>query len=146
VNLAGTACTLYPASTQGAVMPRPFNFSSVIATFNTALLQELGMAGLDARMPVPGLPDLPVVVKLQILKADPGSRLMRYLFTWFAGAAVFEVAGAVGDANAPFAQVRAGGTRRASWYGGNSDAMLADAARMAGQRAGKQIVAILGAR
>jgi hypothetical protein len=127
-------------------MPRPFNLGLVTQGFHDGIVGELQRAGMFVAMPQAATPDYPIVIRVQAVKADPGSRLMRYLFTWFAGAAQFEAEGAIGDASAPFAQLHAAGTRRAGIGGGDSDNLLADAARMAGQRIGKQIVDILTVR
>ena len=146
MDLAGKMCTLYPFSTQGAVLTQKIDMGPIAGTFHGALVAELTKAGLDVRMPVAGTPDQPIVVRGQFVRADGGSRIMRYFFTFFAGAAVFEAEGAVGDAGAPFAQLHAASKRRAGFGGGDSAALLNDAARLAGQEIGKQVVTTLAAR
>ncbi len=146
MDFRGKLCTLYPISWQGAaVAPKQVDFNAVAQTFQGILVGELGRAGLDLRMPVAGTPDGELVIHGQIVRADPGSRLMRWLFTWFAGAAVFEVEGQVGDASAPFGGFHAKGTRRAGIGGGDSQQLLNDAAKLAAQESARQILAALAA-
>lgn len=147
MDYRGQVCTLYPVSWQGAVvLPTKFDVRPVADRYQGALAAELAKWGLDPRMPVPGMPDQGIVISAQIVRADPGSRLMRWLFSMFAGAAAFEVEGQVGDAAAPFGQFHAEGKRRWAYAGGNSEALLTDAAGQAGQQAATQILAILTAR
>ncbi|HEY5486517.1 MAG TPA: DUF4410 domain-containing protein [Candidatus Limnocylindrales bacterium] len=147
MDIRGRLCTLYPVSWQGAVvLPTKFDVRPVADCFQGALAAELAKWGLDPRMPVPGMPDQGLVITAQIVRADPGSRLMRWLFSMFAGAAAFEIEGQVGDAATPFGQFHAEGKRRWAYAGGNSQALLTDAAGQAGQHAATQILAILAAR
>jgi hypothetical protein len=60
-----------------------------------------------------------------------------------AGYAEFEVEFQVGTAAAPFAGFVAKGTRRMSALGGNSQMMLNDAARLAGEDSARRIVQAL---
>jgi hypothetical protein len=147
LDVRGMSCTLYPISWQGAaVAVKQVDFDAVAQTFQATLVAELARAGLDLRMPVPGMPDQPLVIRGQVVRADPGSRLMRYLFTWLAGAAVFEAEGQVGDAAVLYGGFHAKGTRRAGFGGGDSQAMLVDAAKLAGQDSARQILATLAMR
>jgi hypothetical protein len=147
VDIRGKLCTLYPISWQGAaVAPKQVDFNAVTQTFQSILVGALGRAGLDLRMPVAGTPDQEIVIRGQIVRADPGSRLMRWLFTWFAGAAVFEVEGQIGAAAGPFGGFNAKGTRRAGVGGGDSQQLLNDAAKLAAQESARQILAVLAAR
>ena len=147
MDVRGKLCTLYPISWQGAaVAPKQVDLNLVNQSFQGTLVAELAKAGLDLRMPVAGVADQELVIRGQIVRADPGSRLMRYLFTWFAGAAVLEVEGQIGSAAGPFGGFNAKGTRRAGIGGGDSQKMLNDAARLAAQSAAKQILAVLAVR
>lgn len=147
MDLKGRLCTLYPVSWQGAlVLPTKFDVRIVADCYQGALAAELAKWGIDPRMPVPGMPDQEIVIRAHIVRADPGSRLLRWMFSMFAGAASFEVEGQVGNAAAPFAQFHAEGKRRWAYAGGNSQALLSDAAGQAGQRAARQILAVLAAR
>jgi hypothetical protein len=146
MDVRGKLCTLYPISWQGAaVAPKQVDFGAVSQMFQATLVAELAKTGLDLRMPVAGMPDQEIVIRGQIVRADPGSRVMRYLFTWFAGAAVFEVEGQVGSATAPFNSFHAKGTRRAGVGGGDSQNLLTDAAKLAAQESSRQILASLAA-
>jgi hypothetical protein len=127
-------------------MPTKLDLNAVAQSFQMSLAGELAKAGLDLRMPVAGVPDQELVIGGQIVRADPGSRLMRYFFTWFAGGAVFEVEGQVVAASVPLGQFHAKGTRRAGVGGGDSQKMLVDAARLAGQESARQILATMAAR
>ncbi len=147
MDVRGRICTLYPLSWQGAVvLPTKFDVRPVADSYQGALVAELTKAGLDPRMPVPGMPDQGLVIRAQIVRADPGSRWLRWLFSMFAGAAAFEVEGQVGDAAAPFGQFHAEGKRRWAYAGGNSQALLTDAAAQTGRRAALQILAAMSAR
>ncbi len=147
MDVRGKLCTLYPISWQGAaVAPKQVDFNAVTQTFQNIMVGELNQAGLDLRMPVAGAPDQELVIRGQIVRADPGSRLMRWLFTWFAGAAVFEVEGQIGAAAGPFGGFHAKGTRRAGIGGGESQQLLNDAAKLAAQELARQILATLAAR
>ena len=147
VDVRGRACTLYPISWQGAAVVDPsVNLDVVTQAFQASLVSDLAAAGLDLRMPVPGTMDQPLVIRGQVVRADPGSRLMRWLFTWFAGAAVFEVEGQVGDAAAPFGGFHAIGQRRAGFGGGDSQSLLMDAGKLAGKDSARQILASLAIR
>lgn len=147
MDIRGRLCTLYPVSWQGAVvLPTKFDVRPVADCFQGALAAELAKSGIDPRMPAAGTPDHEIVIRAQIVRADPGSRLLRWAFSMFAGAASFEVEGQVGDAAAPFGQFHAETKRRWAYAGGNSQALLTDAAGQAGQRAAQQILAVLAAR
>lgn len=147
MDYRGQMCTLYPVSWQGAaVQPTQFSPSWSAESFQRALVAELSRAGIDPRMPVAGMSDLALVISAHVMRADPGSRAKRWMFSFLAGYAVFEIVGQVGDATAPFGQFSARGVRRWGWYGGDSQALLSDAAKMAGVRAAAQILAVLAAR
>jgi hypothetical protein len=103
-------------------------------------------AGLDLRMPVAGIADAPLIICPTILRADPGSRAMRWALTFLAGQAVSEAGGQLGTSAVPFGQVYGKGVRRWGFYGGDSQTLLNDAARMAGLRVAAQILATLAAR
>ena len=144
MDLRGRPCTLYPISAQGAgVMPTGFDFTPVAQAYMGGLVADLSKAGLNVLMPVVGAPDQGLSIRGQIVRADPGSRLMRYLFTWFAGAAVFEAEGQFGEGTVLIGSFHAKGTRRAGFGGGDSQKMLIDAARLAGQQSAGQILAVL---
>jgi|SRR5450759_2759116 hypothetical protein len=140
-------CTLYPVSWEGAVVqPTQFSPGWSAKVFQGALASELSKAGIDPRMPVAGRQDLALVISLHVLRADPGSQAKRWMFTLIAGYAVFEVVGQVGSVGVPFVQFGAKGVRRWGLFGGDSQTLLSDAAKMAGGRAAAQILAILAAR
>jgi hypothetical protein len=146
VDVRSKMCTLYPISWQGAtVAQKSVDCGAVAQTFQATLAGDLAKAGLDLRMPVEGAADMELAIRGQIVRADPGSRLMRYLFTWFAGAAVFEVEGQVGGAAGAIGGFHAKGTRRAGVGGGESQNLLNDAAKLAGQASARQILAALAA-
>jgi hypothetical protein len=146
VELRGRMCMLYPFSAQGAAISPTVAYQPVAQSFHAALAAGLAAYGLDVRTPASSeLPAGAVFVSGQVVKADPGSQLMRWLFTFFAGGAQFEVVGQAGDTamTVPFRTV---GTRRAGAFGGNSVSLMNDAARLAGQQAAGQIAGILAAR
>jgi hypothetical protein len=146
VELRGRMCLLYPFSAQGAAISPTVAYEPVAQSFHAALAAGLAAYGLDVRTPVGSdLPAGAVFVSGQVVKADPGSQLMRWLFTFFAGGAQFEVVGRAGDKamTVPFRTV---GTRRGGAFGGNSVTLLNDAAKLAGQQAAGQIAGILAAR
>ena len=146
MELLGLAVTLYPLATEGAAVTDPPITGPAIGAFQEALVRTLTTAGLSPRLPVPGTPDLPIIIQPRLRVANAGSRFTRYMSSGLGGAAYFLVFAAVGDANAPFAQFQAEGKRRFSWYGGNSMPMLADAGKLAGERLGAQILVALAAR
>src|ERR1700690_310344 len=132
--------TLYPVSWQGAAVPSTkVDVSWGAKAFQTALVSELTKAGIDPRIPVDGGPDLDIVIRSQIVRADPGNRFMRWMFSFLAGAAVFEVQGQVGEAAPAFGSFHATGPGRVAYGGGNSQQLLTDAGRLAGEQAAKQI-------
>jgi hypothetical protein len=147
VDFRGRMCVLYPFSTQGAAISPSVSVDAVMQSFHNGLVGALTAQGMDVRMPVAaGLPAGALVISGQVVKADPGSQLMRWLFTFFAGGASFEVVGQVGDASGVYAQVRCVGTRRAGAFGGDSVKLMNDAAKLAGQQAAQQIAGVLTAR
>jgi hypothetical protein len=146
VELQGQLVTLYPLSLEGGVVAPGTDPTPAVGAFQSALVSQLVSAGMDVRMPVPGTPDMAIVIRPQLLLADPGSRLMRYLFTWFAGAAKFEAGGAIGNSQAPVAQIAGKGVRRAGVGGGDSVNLLTDAGKLAGTDMGRQIVDLLRSR
>lgn len=138
---------LYPFSPAGAAISPSVAFDQVSQSFHSALYAGLMGYGLNVQTPTSSsLPDGALFVTGQVVKADPGSQLMRWLFTFFAGGANFQALGIVGDATVSYAQFPAAGTRRAGAFGGNSVTLMNDAARLAGQQAAQNIVAILAAR
>jgi hypothetical protein len=68
------------------------------------------------------------------------------MFTFLAGGAIFEVEGQVLAGQVPLGRFHAKGTRNAGMGGGDSQALLVDAARLAGQDSARQILAALAAR
>ncbi len=144
MDLRGRICTLYPISWQGAVVPpgRPINFdvTMVVQSFQIELVARLSNAGLDLRMPTPGALDPGLVIRPQVVLADPGRPFE--LLTWLSsdGAAAFEVEGMVGDASAPFGHFHASGRGRATWMKQDPQQILAAAAGRAGGRAAKQVL------
>lgn len=146
MDYRGQTCTLYPAAWLPTAM-RPTQFDPRLSanSFCQSLAGVLMAAGLNVVMPTPGAPDAPLVIRPQVLRADPGSQMMRWLFSWFAGYAVFEVGGQVGRTAGPFANFYAKGTRRMGFYGGNSVTLLNDAGKLAGVEAARQILGILAA-
>jgi hypothetical protein len=144
VILRGMACTLYPlawesASTGGGGV----DLAMVDQSFMSALVSALQASGLDLRMPSPGTADQAFVIRGRVIRADPGSQAMRYVFSALAGYATFEVEFQVGSAAAPFAHFVTKGTRRMSAFGGNSQMMLNDAAKLAGEDAAGRIIQAL---
>jgi hypothetical protein len=146
VDYRGQTCTLYFAEwQQNAVRPTEFDPQGPADSFQKALAGGLTKAGLDVGMPV-AVADAPLVIRPTILRADPGSRNMRWFFTFLAGYAVFEAGGQMGTSAAPFGQFHGKGVRRWGFYGGDSRTLLNDAARMAGLRAAAQILGVLAVR
>lgn len=147
MDLRGRMCVLYPFSAQGAAISPSVAFDAVAQSFHSGLAAGLVAQGLDLRMPVSNeVPPGAIFVNGQVIKADPGSQLMRWLFTFFAGGAKFEAVGQVGDAGGTYAQFRVEGTRRAGTFGGNSVTLMNDAAKLAGQQAAQQVAGILASR
>lgn len=146
MDFRGQTCLLYPHSWQGAVVrSTTVDIYGLPDTIEAALTTEPSKAGLlvsrqDSNTPAAGL-----VVRWEIVRADPGNRLNRWDYPGLAGAAVVEVEGQIGDASATFGHFYAKGTRRTGFFGGGSQSLLTGAARLAGRRAAKQIVACLKA-
>jgi hypothetical protein len=144
VILGGMACTLYPLSWETAVTGSGgVDFATVNQSFMAALIPALQASGLDLRMPSPGTADQAFVIRGRVVRADPGSQAMRYVFSALAGFAIFEVEFQVGNAAAPFAHFVTKGTRRMSAFGGNSQMMLSDAAKLAGEESAGRIIQAL---
>ena len=147
MDFRGQACTLYPVSWEGAqTYPTEFSPQYSADAFQGALVSQMTRAGIAMWVPAAGIPDQSIVIVTRIVRADPGSRAMRWMFSLLAGHAVFEIQGQVGTAAMPIGQFHARGVRRWGWYGGDSQALLSDAAKMAGERAASQIVAMIAAR
>lgn len=98
----------------------------------------LAMAGFEPKFPEPGSGDIGLVIRPRIVRADPGKKLLRWLVL-FAGAAVCEAHLEVSGTGEPPYQAQAVGKRRWAMYGGNSESMLIDAAKIAGERAARAI-------
>jgi hypothetical protein len=147
VDFRGQICTLYPSTwRQTAIRPTQFDPALAAGSFERAMAATLAQAGLDLRMPVPGMADPNLVIRPEIVNSNPGDRMKRWMLTMLAGHAIFEAGGLVGGSDGPFASFAGNGIRRWGFYGGDSRVLLDDAARMAGERAAAQILAILAAR
>jgi hypothetical protein len=149
VDLTGKTCIVLPISWQHpAERSMTVDMWGVRGTLLDALATKLTKAGLTLVTPGPGTrPVSGLVVRWELVRADPGSRAVRYEWGPFAGAAVVEVEGQIFDSAVPLGHFYAQGTRRHSWFfGGNSESLLRDAAKLAGRRAAEQILDYLKAR
>jgi hypothetical protein len=139
----GEPCTVYPVDWQG--MSPKFDLQAVADSFEGSFVLELAKA-VKPRFPVAGSRDSDLVIRSRVLRADPGNQFLRWLFPFIAGSAVFEVEAEIADSRALIAKVRAHGKRRLGFhFGGDSEEMLADAAKLAGERAAVQLMAALEA-
>ena len=129
-------------------MPVKFDFGPIGQEYMTSLVTELGKVGIAAQMPALGVPDQGLVITSQVVRADPGNRFMRYLFTWFAGAAVFEVEGAFGQGTTQVGSFRAKVSKKGGFsaFGGDSRKLLIAGAKQAGKDSAKQIISALAGR
>jgi hypothetical protein len=141
---SGEPCAVYPVDWQR--MSPKFDVQTVTDSFQGAMVLTLAKL-VDPRFPSLGSGDPDLVVRSRVLRADPGNRLLRFLFPFVAGSAVFEIEAEIAHKSAPIAHVHALGKRRwALSDGGDSQDMLVDAAKLAGKRAAVQLIAALGAR
>jgi hypothetical protein len=119
------------------------DFTPIADAFMNGLAGGLTMGGLVLQPQAPGPADRSIVIRSQVVRADPGSRLLRYIFTWFAGAAVFEVEGQFGSPVAQLGSFHFKATRRAGLGGGDSLKLLIAGAKQAGQNSATQILTVL---
>lgn len=147
----GEPCAVYPLETQSAlILPTKFDIARAADSFQGALILELATV-FEPRFPSANSPLPSLVVRSRIVRAYPGNRLARYgslvlSLLFGVGAAVFEVESqmTVNGAVLPF--VRTEGKRRWGFgFGGDSQELLADAAKLAGERAGRELLAGLAA-
>lgn len=146
MDLRGRPCTLYPVSWQGTIFTTSFFVPPVEQWLYTGLVDGLRKLGLDPRQTVPGTPDLELVLRVRVVRADPGSRGLRWLLAFIAGAAVFQIEVLATIGATPVGSVFAQGKRRWGIYGGDSQDLLQDAAKLAGQHAMTPIAALLAYR
>lgn len=139
MEVAGRMCTLYPLSWQGAVMPTTFVVPPVEHSFDTSFVAALKGEGYRPRLPVAGSADLDLVIRAQVVRADPGNRGLRWMLPLVAGAAVFEVEIQIAAGTGPVATVHVQGKRRWGFYGGDSQVLLQDSAKLAGKHAVRRI-------
>jgi len=154
VDYRGQSCTVYPVSWDG-VETHPTDSARLASerAFQGALMTGLRRAGLQPRPPEDGLPDQPIVVTSYVKRADAGGRVVRWL-AWPGVTGAFDVAGEVGDATSLFGRFGAGKARMNVWFGldlfgwhnRDADVVLSEAAKVSGERAAAQIVAVLAAR
>jgi hypothetical protein len=144
VDLTDKACTLIPIPWKGGgVRTTNVDLSGVPCKVQLELYTQLENAGLQMRTGKrdEGHPSAGLVVKCEIRRADPGSRTARYEWGPFGGAAVVEVSGQVFDGPRPLDFLTAEGKRRfALFFGGSSESMLLDAAKLAGRHLADQIL------
>jgi hypothetical protein len=147
VDELGEPCAVYEVEWPGStILPAKLDIQDIADTFQGAMVLELAKA-LDPRFPVAGSHDPALVVRSRVLRADPGNQALRWLLSTGVGGAVFEVEAQIADKGALLAHVHAEGKRR--WgapFGGQSHEMLADCAKLAGERAAKQLLEVLAAR
>jgi hypothetical protein len=148
----GEPCAVYPIETQGAlILPAKFDVAAAADSYLGALILELASV-VQPQFPSANasLPNL--VVRSRIVRAYPGSRLARYgsgaalSLLFGVGAAVFEVESQLTANGLLVAFVHGEGKRRWGFgFGGDSQELLADAAKLAGERVGRQLLAVLAA-
>jgi len=124
-------CILGPIS-KGPMIPY-----WAVEAFSLAFLSELAAAGVNIQAQAEDTPGRAPVITAQVVRADPGDWYWRPL----GGHAVFEIYGQVRTPTASLGEFHASGVRR--WggiLGDNSQALLSDAARLAGERAAAQVI------
>jgi len=142
---AGRPCSVYPIQSQGAtILPTKFDVQFVEDSFQGALVLALA-AKLNPKFPGQGSPDYDLVIRSQIVRADPGSRFLRWLLPFVAGYAVFEVEAQMTDTGVLLAHVRGHGTRRFGLHGKSSQDLLADAAKLAGEHVAEMLLDVVDA-
>ena len=138
----GEPCAVCAVDWQGAlILTTKLDVQAAADSFQGALVMGLARA-LNPQFPVAGSRSPDLVILSRVVRADPGSQLLRWLFV-LVGSAVFEVETQVTDKGALVAYVHATGTRRWGLLGGDSEDILADAAKLAGQQAAEQLLAAL---
>ena len=139
----GTPCSVYPIQSQGAtILPRKFDVQFAADSFQGAFVMALAEK-LNPKFPGVGSPDYDLVIRSRIVRADPGSKFLRWLFPFVAGSAVFEVEAQLTERGALLAHIRGNGTRRFGLGGGNSQDLLADAAKLAGEHAAEMLLDVV---
>jgi hypothetical protein len=114
------------------------------SSFEGEMVDRLVGAGFERHRPIPGTPDMEIVLRGWVTTVDPGSPALRDIFGFGAGAAVFEAAVQVERAGIVLGEVEARGVRRFTWWGGGDSSKLLDnAAELAGRRAAKKVAALL---
>jgi hypothetical protein len=127
-----------------AATSRGFDRQLVADSYQEALVLGLAMAGFDPRYPRPGPESTGPVVRSRMVRTTPGNRLLRWLLPYVAGTAVCEVEVDVSRVGAPSLHTRAAGKRRWAYFGGDSESLLVDAAKLAGEHAAQEIASTLG--
>lgn len=139
----GRPCSVYPIQAQGAtILPRKFDVQFAADSFLGAFVMGLAEK-LNPKFPVVGSPDYDLVIRSRIVRADPGSKFLRWLLPFVAGCAVFEVEAQLTERGVLLAHVRGNGTRRFGFGGGNSQDLLADAAKLAGEHAAEMLLDVV---
>lgn len=145
----GEPCAVYPLETQGAViLPATFDVAGVADSYQGALILELASV-VEPRFPTDNMPLPNLVVRSRIVRASPGARygspILSFLFG--IGAAVFIVESQLAASGVPIAFVHAEGKKRwgIRFVGDSKDKLFADAAKLAGERVGRQLLVALAA-
>ena len=142
---SGRPCSVYPIQSLGAtILPTKFDVAFVADSFQGALVLALA-AQLNPKFPGLGSPDCDLVIRSRIIRADAGSRFLRWLFPFVAGSAVFEVEAQMTDRGVLLAHVRGHGTRRFGLGGASSQDLLAGAAKLAGEHVAEMLLDIVDA-
>jgi hypothetical protein len=143
----GEPCAVYPVSWEGATaLPTKFGVEAAADSFQGAMALDLATA-VNPRFSGVGSQKPDLVIRSRIVRADPGNQFLRWALPFLAGAAVFEVDVELLDKGALLAQIHATCQRRWGFsFGGYSQDLLADAAKLAGERAAKYVLAALAAQ
>ena len=145
----GSICTIYPLALAGADVEPGYDPNEFAPVFTQAMLDRLRKAGVQARPATPGMPDQGYVVTLQLVKLRKGNPLNSIFFAFgmlggllstLAGPHSFQVTGAIGSAQAPFAALNGAGKHVIVAPFGRNAGGISSAAKMAGKLIGNQIV------
>jgi hypothetical protein len=143
VDSSVKAVSLYEFSMEEIVLPHRMRYEPLEDFFLEAVVDKLNKRKIASMKPGSGRTDERVVVRGRFVSADGGSRLKRYFLPFFAGAAVVTVEGEVLDSGERIATIKAKGTRRVGMVGGETGLLILEAARLAGDSFGDQLVALL---
>jgi hypothetical protein len=150
VDPNGLVVTLYPLSTEGAVVPPGYDAQRFNQDFCQQLTKMMARAGVSLVPPVPGQPAEGMSIQGRIVRIEPGSALVRFLLGWLGalvgGGAIFEIEAGIGTPTGLMAPINVTGKNPFGMPWGKNESGIKTAAVMAANSASKTAVNAIKAR